>query len=212
VRQLPGVHPKDHVLAERAELVALLGSLGPDEWSTQSLCGGWTLRDIAAHIGADAVPMPRYLLGCLRNPSTDRANNHFVRLRDDLSTEELTDLLSRSADVSWFRRYAPRLALADHLVHQQDIRRPLGLPREIDPERLRLVLDHPDPFARPRRYTRGLRFVASDISWNHGEGSEIRGKAEALVMAMVGRPSVLDELEGVGVDELRGRMHAAGAS
>lgn len=103
-------------------------------------------------------------------------------------------------------RYFPRLCLADHLVHQQDIRRPLGLPRTIDPERLRLVLDHPDPFAQPRRYARGLRLVATDLEWERGDGPPVHGPGEALALAMVGRAAVLDELDGDGVELLRLRI------
>lgn len=60
--------------------------------------------------------------------------------------------------------------------------------------------------ARPRRFTKGLRFIASDLPWEHGTGPEVHGQAEALALAMVGRASVLDDLEGDGVDVLRARM------
>ncbi|TQF75215.1 maleylpyruvate isomerase family mycothiol-dependent enzyme [Rhodococcus spelaei] len=194
------------MLAERAELVELLRTLSPDQWSVQSLCGRWSVRDVATHLSMDSVSMPRYLLAAVRNLSADRVNERYVATHRDGSTDDLVDQLASSATASWFARYAPRLTLADHVVHQQDIRRPLGLSRRVDPERLRLVLDRPDPFARPRSYTRGLRFVASDLEWDHGTGPEVRGPAEALALAMVGRVTAVDELEGSGVDILRARM------
>ncbi|MBO0855301.1 MAG: hypothetical protein J2P18_16240, partial [Nocardia sp.] len=91
------------------------------------------------------------------------------------------------------------------LVHHQDIRRPLGRPRQIPAERLIAVLGRPDPFARPGRFTRGLRMVATDVAWSSGSGPEVRGTGEALALAMVGRPIVLDELTGDGVRTLRER-------
>jgi uncharacterized protein (TIGR03083 family) len=100
----------------------------------------------------------------------------------------------------------PRVALADVVVHHQDIRRPLDRPRSIPPPRLLEVLNHPDPFATPRSRTRGLRFEATDIEWIHGDGPEVRGMAEAIVMAVAGRPVALDELTGDGVDLLRSRL------
>ncbi|WP_336880318.1 maleylpyruvate isomerase family mycothiol-dependent enzyme [Rhodococcus globerulus] len=197
---------KAHILAERRELVTLLETLSPDQWSTPSLCGHWSVRDVAIHVSMDSVTMPRYFLAALHNLSANRVNERYVTAQNDVPTDILVDRLAASATTSWFARYAPRLTLSDHVVHQQDIRRPLGLPRTIDPERLRLVLDRPDPFAQPRRFTKGLRFTASDLPWEHGTGPEVHGRAEALALAMVGRASVLDGLEGDGVDVLRARM------
>lgn len=197
---------RGHIRAERAELVELLGTLTPDQWSTPSLCGGWTVREVATHLSMDAVSMPRYLLAALRELSADRVNERYVAARREDPPERLVERLAGSAATSWFARCAPRLTLADHVVHQQDIRRPLGLPRAIDPERLRLLLDRPDPFARPRRFTRGLRFVATDLPWRHGGGPEVRGPGEALALAMVGRTVALADLDGDGVGVLRARM------
>lgn len=72
-------------------------------------------------------------------------------------------------------------------------------------ERLRAVLDRPDPSAHPWRQTRGLRFVATDLDWVKGSGPEVRGRGEALALAVVGRPVALGEREGEGVPELRRR-------
>jgi uncharacterized protein (TIGR03083 family) len=206
------VNIREHIVAERAELVNLLRSLTPEQWATPSLCAGWTVRDIAGHLSIDAVPMHRYLLAGLRHPSVDRLNRHYVEAARNVPVDRLVDGLATSVSGSWFLRWFPQLALADHFVHQQDIRRPLGLPRVVDAERLRMVLDHPDPFARPSRYIRGLRLVATDMVWERGDGPVVRGPGEALALAMVGRGVVLDELGGAGVDELRSRMEQAGAA
>jgi hypothetical protein len=100
----------------------------------------------------------------------------------------------------------PSILLADTLVHHQDIRRPLGRQRTIPADRLVPVLNRPDPFAQPRRRARGLRFVATDLIWANGEGSEVRGTGEAIARAVAGRPVVLDELQGDGVALLRKRV------
>ena len=36
--------------AQRAGLCDLLADLGDDEWRQPSLCAGWTVRDVAAHL------------------------------------------------------------------------------------------------------------------------------------------------------------------
>ena len=43
----------DHVEAERRDIAALLESLSPQEWVEPSLCEGWRVRDVAAHLLAD---------------------------------------------------------------------------------------------------------------------------------------------------------------
>lgn len=61
-----------------------------------------------------------------------------------------------------------------------------------------------------RRNGRGLRLVATDLDWSTGRGPEVRGTAEALLLAVAGRPVVLPELSGAGVDLLARRIDANG--
>ena len=45
--------------AERASLADLLDSLGEQEWEVPSLCAGWRIRDVAAHLTlAQIRPLP----------------------------------------------------------------------------------------------------------------------------------------------------------
>ncbi|WP_370542028.1 hypothetical protein [Amycolatopsis sp. FDAARGOS 1241] len=91
-------------------------------------------------------------------------------------------------------------ALLDAMIHQQDIRRPLALSREIPGDRLRtalrLALTAP-PIGAPQR-ARGLTLVATDLDWSRGSGPELRGPGEALLMALAGRGDTLGELSGPG--------------
>jgi hypothetical protein len=90
------------------------------------------------------------------------------------------------------------------MIHQQDIRRPLAIPRVIEPQRLRVALDF--ALTAPRILgawrARGVRLVATDLDWSHGKGDEVRGTGEALLMAMAGRRAALDDLEGPGKAKL----------
>ena len=52
----------------------------------------------------------------------------------------------------------------------------------------------------------GLRFEADDIDWVHGTGPAISGRADAVLLAMAGRPDALGHLEGDGVETLRSRL------
>ena len=104
--------------------------------------------------------------------------------------------------------FGGRVALTDNMIHQQDIRRPLGLPRTIDDRRLSVALDFAltSPTIRGARRTKRLRLLATDLDWSHGGGPEVRGPGEALLMAMAGRGDALKDLEGSGMDELAGRL------
>lgn len=59
---------------------------------------------------------------------------------------------------------------------------------------------------KTRTTTRGLRLVATDIDHAVGGGPEVRGPAEALILAGSGRPAGLPELEGDGVRVLAVRI------
>ncbi|MGV9677208.1 maleylpyruvate isomerase family mycothiol-dependent enzyme [Nocardia sp. NPDC003482] len=196
---------REMLRGERAELVALLRGLSDAEWLAPSLCAGWRVRDVVGHLLYDSVSLLDYAGVSVRSRlSFDGTNNALVDRFRSLSTAELVDRLENSGE--HITRFMPGVGLADMLVHQQDIRRPLGKPREIPAERLRFVLSHPDPFAQPKRYVRGLRLVATDVEWSQGSGPEVRGPGEALALAMVGRAVALADLEGEGLETLRGRM------
>jgi hypothetical protein len=58
----------------------------------------------------------------------------------------------------------------------------------------------------PRRTVRGLRLVARDVDWSHGDGPEVHGNAEALLLAITARPVGVDELTGPGAPVLLARL------
>jgi hypothetical protein len=94
------------------------------------------------------------------------------------------------------------------MLHQQDIRRALHIPRIIPAERLRTALDFwlYAPTIRGAWRTRGLRLVATDSDWSHGGGPEVQGTGEALLMATAGRGDALKDLSGPGKDKLARRL------
>jgi uncharacterized protein (TIGR03083 family) len=104
-----------------------------------------------------------------------------------------------------------RQLLVDQMVHHQDVRRPLGLAREIPGDRLRAALEAAPAVAGPVRAKKraaGLRLEATDVDWSTGTGPVVRGTGEALLLALTGRQVALAELEGDGVAVLRQRCGA----
>jgi uncharacterized protein (TIGR03083 family) len=125
------------------------------------------------------------------------------------SADELTTLMRNYVVPQGITAgFGGRIALTDGMIHQQDIRRQLGIPRTIAAEPLRIALDF--TLTAPRLLgawqARGVRLVATDLDWSHGKGAEVRGAGEALLMAMAGRAAALDDLEGPGKAKLAQRF------
>jgi uncharacterized protein (TIGR03083 family) len=203
----------DDVAAERLVMADLLAGLTPDQLRTPSLCGKWTVQDVAGHLAVPFVTSaPRFVLGLVKaRGSFHRANDAFARAAAARPIAELAEI-QRAHATSHFAppRHGPSAPLTDLQIHGQDIRRPLGLIRDFAPDRLRVSLDlMTSPRAAigfvPKGRLTGLRFRATDLDWSWGDGLEIAGPAEALLLAMGGRRVALAELSGPGVVTLAGR-------
>lgn len=200
------------VRAERLHLADLLDSLTPAEWSAPSLCEGWTVHDVAAHLTTTTRETPWDVIRAVI-----RARFDFDRMTSDVarrlaaqySPAETVARLRESAEST--RRVVlsgPMDPLMDVVVHAQDIARPLGR-------------DHSSPIevvvacatylagnrlmGGPRR-TRGLCLVASDADWSIGTGPVVRGPAEDLLLAVAGRSAGLAALTGDGLPQLEYRV------
>jgi uncharacterized protein (TIGR03083 family) len=197
--------------AEREEFAALLEGLTPQQWESPTLCKGWRVRDVVAHvIGFDPLSRIQLVGWMARGLVTRGGSNAFeVAQYRDTSPEELTALVRQYAVPRGVTAgFGGRIALTDGMIHQQDIRRPLGIPRTIPAESLLIALDF--TLTAPRLLgawqARGVRMVATDLDWSHGKGAEVRGTGEALLMAMAGRAAALDDLEGPGKAKLAQRF------
>lgn len=201
----------DLARAERLEFADLLEGLTPDQWSAPTLCEHWRVRDVVAHIlSYEGLPPAalarRFAAGRLR---TDRINALAVAALDGTSPDELVAMLRRHATPTGLGAgFGGRIALTDNMIHQQDVRRPLGLPRVVAADRLRVALDFARwaPLIRGAWRARGVRLVADDLDWAAGRGPEVRGGGEALLVVMAGRRDALGDLSGPGVDRLAARV------
>jgi uncharacterized protein (TIGR03083 family) len=192
---------------EREELAGLLAGLSPDQWDSSTLCELWRVRDVVAHVitydTLDHTQLAQRLV--VSGFSVDRANARGVADFADRSPAELLDAVRAHLQPRGLTTtFGGRIALIDAMIHQQDIRRSVGLTRTIAPDRLRAALDFTRyaPLIRGAWYARGVRLLATDLDWSHGSGQEVRGTGEALLMAMAGRRAALDDLTGPGRSRL----------
>jgi uncharacterized protein (TIGR03083 family) len=198
---------------EREDFANLLAGLAPEQWEQPSLCERWRVRDVVAHVlSYDELSrwqlVRRFAQGGF---VPTRVNAIGVRDYARRSPQQLTELMRTCVPPRGLASgFGGMIALTDGMIHQQDIRRPLGIGRAIPPKRQQAVLDFAlhSPAVRGAWRARGVRLVATDLDWAHGNGPEVSGPAEALMMAMAARPDALNQLTGPGKELLAQRICA----
>ncbi|MCO1661109.1 maleylpyruvate isomerase family mycothiol-dependent enzyme [Pseudonocardia humida] len=195
---------------QRRELADLLDDLTDDEWEQPSLCAQWRVRDVVAHLVLTPQPPSpaRLLAGAVR------VRGDFDRLNRDLAVTHATatpaHLVAQLREHTGSRRRPVvttyRNLHFDVLVHVQDIAVPLGrsLPMPVDAARagVERVWTMGWPF-HARRTLADLRLAATDTDWAVGDGLEVHGPTEALLLLVTGRTAAaLPRLSGPGVARL----------
>jgi uncharacterized protein (TIGR03083 family) len=196
---------------ERSDLADFLATLTAAQWSGPTLCAGWQVQDVVAHmISYDELSpigsLHRLAKGRL---SLHRANEIGIAEYVSRGPDELVELLRRHLVPRGLTAgFGCRVALLDAIIHHQDIRIPLGQPRTIPAERLRAALGFAlmVPPIKGISRSRGLRLVATDVEWAGGRGELVTGPGDALLMAIAGRPGAIDRLAGPGQPILAERV------
>lgn len=200
------------IAAERRAVADMLESFSDEQWDAPSLAAGWTSKNVIAHLLMEfRYSIPQIAWRMLK------ARGNFNKVADEiakadaakLSTGEMVALIRANLD----HKFKPPGAgydapLSDWMIHGLDIRRPLGIEREIPADRVRVVLDTAaGPKARKfyGNDISGVRFEATDVDWTHGAGPTVTGPAQDIALVLSGRPAGFDRLSGDGVAVLRSR-------
>lgn len=196
------------VHAERAALIDDLAHLDDEQWREPSLCEGWTVRDVVAHlVGTARTTRLGFVAGLVRARfDFHRQNARGVERERGASPQETLERLRQVAS----RRSTPPAPLdsrlVEEVVHGEDIRRPLGLsrsyPQEAVVRSLRLQARTPAAFGGAKELTARLRLTATDADLSIGDGPEVSGTALSLLLAISGRAVALDDLDGPGASTL----------
>ena len=199
------------VTEERLSLADLLEGLTDAEWETPSLCAGWRVRDVAAHVAM--APQVPGVWSMTKNGI--RAGGRFHKLNHDVAVRHADSrspgsLVAELREHAWSRRLPVvtnyRNIVFDVLVHGQDIALPLGrtrrMPRDAAATGATRVWTMGWPFWARRRL-RGLRLVATDVGWTAGAGHEVSGPIDVLLLLLTGRvDAALPRLSGPGLTHL----------
>jgi uncharacterized protein (TIGR03083 family) len=197
--------------SERSAMADTWESLSPEQWSTPSWCDGWTVRTVANHVLAAAEQTPGNFFkefasaGFKFNVFADRGAAQL----SGLTTDELVARLRARTTTTNHPPGPVTAMLGEIVVHGDDIRRPLGLSHASPEPALAAVADawkKTNILVGGKRRIEGLRLRATDASWTWGDGPEVAGPLQSLVMTMVGRGQALPDLSGDGLAIFASRL------
>ncbi|MUN63468.1 maleylpyruvate isomerase family mycothiol-dependent enzyme [Kocuria sediminis] len=196
------------VHAERQALARDLEHLPGPQWATPSLCPGWDVHDVLAHLVDDAsTTRPGFLCRlAAAGLDFDRCNARGIARQRRADPRATLAAFRAVSDRTTSAPAAPATRLVEAFVHGEDIRRPLGIRRDYPPasvaEALRHQLRTSVRFGGGKERAHGVRLVATDAGLEAGTGPDVRGTAVALLLAVSGRAVEQGELTGPGAAAL----------
>jgi len=189
---------------ERHALIADLAPTAAEQWMLPSLCPGWTVHDVLAHLvdSAKTTRLSFALRLILARFDFDRDNAAGV-IRERAATP--ADTLNAFRRVANLTKTPPApfaTRLVEAIVHGEDLRRPLGIAHHYAPEAVATALQHQlvtdVHLGGGRERASAFRIVCNDSDRWRGDGPEVKGSTLSLLLAVCGRPVDLSELTGEG--------------
>jgi uncharacterized protein (TIGR03083 family) len=193
---------QEAVAAECQALAEVLSGLPSPSWDAPSLCAGWRVREVIAHLTMPArYSTPRFLAELVR------ARGNFHRMADRsarrdaaLPTDDFVAALRGPRLQAWKPPGGGHQgALVHATIHGLDATTPLDLGRRVPEDRLRIVLA---AITRPSslRYfgvdLSGVELRADDMGWSHGSGAPLSGAGQDLALLLCGRTLPAGRLHG----------------
>jgi uncharacterized protein (TIGR03083 family) len=203
---------------QRRRTADMLDQLSDSEWRQPSLCDGWTVRDVAAHLTLQQVGLGAGLVMAITHPRSVGSVNRMILITARSRAERPVDqLIAQIRAMIGSRRHnvgqSSLETLTDILVHGQDIAIPLH--RELQMPAAAAAAAATRVWAQRNRGkarvfhdvpVRGFLLTATDVSWSVGDGPEIRGPIAAILLLLTGRHAALPRLSGAGAETLRRQM------
>lgn len=199
-----------HIHTERGELADTLSTLTAEQWAQSSWCTGWSVKDTTSHVLLAAEQtIPNFFkefaaAGFKFDVFTNKGTKELASLSPD-------ELIRRLKARTTTENHPPGPVLAmlgEIVVHSSDIRRPLELDHHFPVAALIAVADswkNTNILIGAKRRIGGLRLRATDSEWVHGNGPEVSGPMNSLILAMTGRKQVHGDLAGDGLATLASR-------
>ncbi|TQM06461.1 maleylpyruvate isomerase family mycothiol-dependent enzyme [Pseudonocardia kunmingensis] len=196
------------VHAERAALIDDLEHTEDHRWELPSLCQGWTVHDVVAHLVNTALTTRLGFVVGLARAGFDfhRQNARGVERERRAAPRETLEQLRRVSSRTTTPPAPLDSRLVEEVVHGEDVRRPLGIvrpyPQEVVVRALRLQTRTSASFGGAKELVGRVRLTATDADLSIGDGPEVTGAALSLLLAVTGRRVALDDLAGPGVEAM----------
>ena len=170
-----------------ARLADTLELLEPAAWDSPSLCAGWRVREVIAH-----VTMPARLTVEQFGAELAAVNGDFQLLSDTIATrdsglpiaEQLANLRSPIL-AGWQPPGGGEIGALNHaVVHGLDVTNALQLPRACSEATARIILDSLTEGGIGARFGVNLdelRLEATDLDWSWGSGRAVSACAAELI-------------------------------
>ena len=176
---------------QRSELADLIGTLDAQQWMAPSLCDGWRVRDVAAHLTHSHMAPARAILEAIKSGFRFDPMIHRLGVEDPRSQVEIAAALRAMVGA---RKKVPGTSvqqpLIELLVHGQDITVPLGIDR---PMPIAAAVEAADRLSRMRfplnamARLDGIRLIATDADFAAGQGREVHAPIRDIVLVLAGR-------------------------
>jgi uncharacterized protein (TIGR03083 family) len=205
---------RDWIAAERRELAGLLAGLSAEQWDAPTLCEGWAVRHVVAHVTMPfRYSAPRLAAGLVLARGSFRRMSDGIARRDGLvPPAQLLAWVAGNAEHPWKPPGGGYDgALTHDVIHGLDIAAGLGLPLDVPAQPMTAVLRTITGAQSLRHFgvrVCGLRLEATDVGWTSGDGEPVRGRAQDLALALTGRRVADGALSGPGAGLLAGREGA----
>jgi uncharacterized protein (TIGR03083 family) len=180
-----------HIDSERSWLTDLLESLPEAAWDQPSLCEGWSVRDVGAHLTFSHAGLRDVLWPAVRTGFRYNAMIRYAAVRSPLTHEQIVATLRGFVGS---RRRAPLVTelepLLDVLVHTQDICLPLGIEHPMPVQAVVTAANRVIALRGPMRLwkpPRGVRLVATDAEWAYGDGAVVEAPIQSHLLTLTGR-------------------------
>ncbi|EXG80673.1 maleylpyruvate isomerase family mycothiol-dependent enzyme [Cryptosporangium arvum] len=191
------------IAAQRVQLADTLTSLPEASWDAPTLCDGWRVREVIAHVAMEfRYPAGRFFWHFAL------AGFNFHRLNDRraaadaaaLSSAELTASIRDNVHHPWKPPGTGYPTTLTHeTVHALDVMVPLGVDWPVPEPTVRAVLDAWDVEHGQKYFgvdLTGVRLCADDLDWSVGDGEPLSGHATDLLLVLAGRKVPAGHLTG----------------
>lgn len=180
------------VAPQLRSLADALAAQPPSVADEPSLCEGWSVKHVVAHMTMAARYDPPAFMNELAAAGHDfETLSQTIATRDgELPFAALLDDLRGNTMAAWAPPGGGAMGALTHaVIHGLDITGALDLPRTADDDATRLVLDTLTGGVAGHFGVdvTGRALEATDLDWHHGSGMPVRATAGDLVLALAGR-------------------------